>query len=123
MKSWMEERDLLIAQTMAFVDEVAASQTTPVTAQIAAAPIVQVQAEHPIPVESEQVAAQVGPIATLKPLPAIDERAEIQKRVASFKAHQVRLIQERDQFFRSVMTKIEKQRSSANFRTDLKIDL
>ena len=25
MKSWMEERDLLIAQTMAFVEEVAAA--------------------------------------------------------------------------------------------------
>jgi hypothetical protein len=105
MKSWMEERDLFIAQTMAFVEEVAASTPTPVAPQIVAAPIDQVQnAEKPIPVEAERVEAPAEPIATLRP--RIDERAEIQKRVASFRAHQVRLIQDRDQFFRSVMTKI-----------------
>jgi hypothetical protein len=106
MKSWMEERDLLIAQTMAFVEEVAASTPTPVAPQIVAAPIDQVQnAEKPIPVEAERVEGPAEPIDTLRP--RIDERAEIQKRVASFRAHQVRLIQDRDQFFHSVMAKID----------------
>jgi hypothetical protein len=106
MKSWMEERDLFVAQTMAFVDGVAASQPTPVQPQIAAPPTVQVgNAEQPIPAAPERVEAQQA-VATLKPPPAVDERAEIQKRVASFKAHQMRLMQDRDRFFHSVMTEI-----------------
>jgi hypothetical protein len=105
MKSWMEERDLLIAQTMAFVEDVAASRPSRVEPQIIAAPTDQVQKEEqPIPVEPERVEVLAEPIATLRP--RIDERAEIQKRVASFKAHQTRLIHDREQFFRSVMTKI-----------------
>jgi hypothetical protein len=97
MKSWMEERDLFIAQTMAFVEEVAASTPTPVEPQLVAVPIDQVQKEvQPIPVDRERVEAPAEPIATLRP--RIDERAEIQRRVASFRAHQVRLIQDRDQF-------------------------
>jgi len=116
MKSWMEERDLLIARTMAFVEEVAASMPSRVEPQIIAAAIDKVQnTEPPVQLERERVGAPAAPIATLRP--GIDERAEIQKRVASFRAHQLRLIQDRDQFFRSVMTKIDKQRSRANFRT------
>jgi hypothetical protein len=108
MKSWMEERDLLIARTMAFVEEVAASTPSPVKPQIIAAPIDQVQnTEPPVQLERERVGAPAEPIATLRR--GIDERAEIQKRVASFRAHQLRLIQDRDQFFRSMMTKINDQ--------------
>src|SRR5258708_19286583 len=50
--------------------------------------------------------------ATFKSLPIVDERAEITKRIASFKAHQLRLIQDRDKFFRSVMTKIDRTLAS-----------
>ena len=117
MKSWMEERDLLIAQTMAFVEGVAASTPSPVEPQIIAAPIDLVQnTEQPVQLERERVEAPAEPIATLGP--RMDERAEIQKRVASFRAHQVRLIQDRDQFFRSMMTKIDDQRPSGSLRTD-----
>jgi hypothetical protein len=106
MKSWMEERDLLIAQTMVFVEEVAASRPSRVEPQIIAAPPDQVQKEEqPIPVEPERVEVPAEPIATLRP--RIDERAEILKRVASFKAHQARLSQDREQFFHSVMAKID----------------
>jgi hypothetical protein len=107
MKLWMEERDLLIARTMAFVEEVAASMPSRVEPQIIAAAIDKVQNKPPVQLERERVGAPAAPIATLRP--GIDERAEIQKRVASFRAHQLRLIQDRDQFFRSMMTKIDDQ--------------
>ena len=106
MKSWMEERDLLIAQTMAFVEEVAAAlpiRAEPPTdgAQVAV-PIE--NAEHPLEVES--VAVSLQPIARLIPHSALGERAEILKRVASFKDHQARFLQDRDKFFRAAMTRI-----------------
>ena len=116
MKSWMEERDLFIAQTMAFVEEIAASMAVAVVPQIVAVPIDQLQnAEQPRSVDAKRTDAPAEPSAAPRPLSSIDERAEIQKRVASFRAHQVRLIQDRDQFFHSVMTKIgDTMRSKAN---------
>jgi hypothetical protein len=89
MKSSMEERDLLMAQTMAFVEEVATSTPSRVEQQIIAGPIDQVRKEEqPVPPAPERVEAPAEPMATLRP--GIDERAEIQKQVASFRAHQVR---------------------------------
>ena len=119
MKSWMEERDLFIAQTMAFVEEIAASKAIAVP-QIVAIPIDQLQnAEHPRSVEAKWIDAPAEPSAAPRPLSSIDERAEIQKRVASFRAHQVRLIQDRDQFFHSVMTKIGDTMRSKAKPTDM----
>jgi hypothetical protein len=114
MKSWLQERDLFLAQTMAFVEEIAASRPTPVKPHMIAEPTRPVRsADQPIPVEPERVVdPPAEPIAAPKPLPAIDERAEITRRVASFKAHQLRLIQDRDRFFRSVMMKIDDQRGT-----------
>ena len=106
MKSWMEERDLLIAQTMAFVEEVAAA--VPIQAE---PPTVGPQVAAPIenvdqPIEVESVAVSPQPTARLIPHSALDERAEILKRVASFKDHQARFLQDRDTFFRAAMTRI-----------------
>jgi hypothetical protein len=74
MKTWMEERDLFIAQTMAFVKEVAASTSTPASPQTVVAPTHQ-QVERSTRVEPEQVEAAPQPIARLIPLPIVDERA------------------------------------------------
>ena len=123
MKTWMEERDLFIAQTMTFVNEIVASTPAPANPQSVAVPIVlkveQLQTvavpidrkvEQAIPVEPE-----VPPeaVARVIPLPIVDERAEITERIAAFKAHQARFSQDRDTFFRSMMAKIESQRPGA----------
>jgi hypothetical protein len=119
MKSWIQERDRLIAETMAFAKEIAASTPAPVKAQIATAPTDQVQeAGQPIQVEPEQAEAPPKPIDRRTPLARMDERAEIARRIASFKAHQARFSEDREKFFRSVMTKIENQGRSANLRKD-----
>ena len=101
----------MIAQTMAFVEEVAAA--VPVRAEppiVAAKSVIVPQVAAPIenaepPMEVEPVAVS-QPIARLVPHSALDERAEILKRVATFKDHQARFIQDRDNFFRAAMTRI-----------------
>jgi hypothetical protein len=116
MKSWMQERDLLIAQTMAFVEEVAAAAPirdrppnisvtpTSVEQETVAAPTDDLlNAEQPIEVELVAAPPQV---ARLIARSAVDEREEILNRVASFKAHQARFLQDRDEFFRAAMTRI-----------------
>lgn len=119
MKSWMQERDRLIAETNAFVQAVAASTRRLVKAQTAAASTNQVQkAVQPIRLEPEQAEAPPKPVDRLTPLARMDERAEIAKRIASFKAHQARFSEDREKFFRSVMTKIKQQRSSGSLRSD-----
>src|SRR5437870_1899494 len=123
MKTWMEERDLFIAQTMTFVNEIVASTPAPASPQSVVVPIVlkveQLQTvavpidrkvEQAIPVEPE---VPPEPVARVTPLPIVDERAEITGRIAAFKAHQARFSQDRDTFFRSMMAKIESQRPGA----------
>jgi len=123
MKTWMEERDLFIAQTMTFVNEIVASTPAPANPQSVAVPIVlkveQLQTVAvPIDRKVEQairVEPEVPPeaVARVIPLPIVDERAEITERIAAFKAHQARFSQDRDTFFRSMMAKIESQRPGA----------
>jgi hypothetical protein len=130
MKTWMEERDLFIAQTMMFVNEIVASTPAqaPASPQSIAVPIL-LKVEQPqtvaVPIDRKVEQAirgapevPVEPVARVTPLPIVDERAEIAKRVAAFKAHQARFSQERDTFFRSMMTKIDSQRPSAKLRSD-----
>jgi hypothetical protein len=162
MKTWMEERDLFIAQTMMFVNEIVASTPAAASSQSVAVPIV-LKVEQPqtvtapidrkveqlqtaavpidrkveqsqtdavpidrkveqsqtdaVPIDRKveqaiRVEPEVPPeaVARVIPLPIVDERAEITKRIAAFKAHQARFSQERDRFFRSMMTKIDSQR-------------
>ena len=114
MSTWMEERDLLIAQTMAFVEEVAAA--TPIRAEQPSVAVKPKLIEPEIvatttelqnaeqPAEIESIAAT--PLARLVPRSALDERAEIMRRVASFQAHQAKFLEDRDKFFRAAMTRI-----------------
>ena len=116
MKSWIEERDLLIAQTMAFVEEMAAAvpirdklpniSVTPTSVEqetVEAPNDDLLNAEQPIEVELVAAPPQV---ARLIPRLAVDEREDILNRVASFKAHQAKFLQDRDEFFRAAMTRI-----------------
>ncbi|MFH0301689.1 hypothetical protein AAFX91_31685 [Bradyrhizobium sp. 31Argb] len=132
---WMKERDLLIAQTMAFVQSVTgkkpdaellspATETT-VRATITTA-VVNVEAvlAEPtaiIPVAVPPKPAQTMPARTMHPearpsqakppqiagldLPA-DFQSEIRARVASFRAHQERFTREREEYCRATMAKV-----------------
>jgi hypothetical protein len=89
MKWWMRERDQLIEQTLAFVEGVAAAR--PVRTDAVEPP----QAEPPKPVEPKPVS--FGSMAS--------ERAEIERRVANFKAHQQKFQREREAHYNAIFSK------------------
>lgn len=102
---WVMERDLLIAQTMAFVQSVTGKKP-----ETDVRPKVDAQAEStPAPViESEQPESPVVVVAMPRK-PAVVRsavREEMEGRVAAFRAHQQRFDRERDRHFNSVLTGI-----------------
>jgi hypothetical protein len=115
---WIKERDLLIAQTKAFVQsvtgrrpEIAAQPISvePARAEnpaIAANPAIAVRPASDEPIERAEWASLPPPeIPAVLVLPQSDVRQEIQSRVAAFQAHQHRFHREREAYFRSVLTK------------------
>jgi len=118
--SWKEERDLLIAQTMAFVQSVTGKlpdAPLDVVAKpvLAAAPAVesapvQTAKLHPAEIVTASPAAppkdvQVG-IQIPRTVVSSDFRAEILARVANFRAHQQRFTREREEYFKTTLTKV-----------------
>jgi hypothetical protein len=124
---WVKERDLLIAQTMAFVQSVNDRKLGArrldarrwAESRIEAAPI---DATKPIdaikPIDATKIAEQPPasipfkvPVArpsvpAARPSVSGDVRAEIQNRVASFRAHQQRFHRERDEYCSATLAKM-----------------
>jgi len=112
---WMQERDLLIAQTMAFVQSVTGKKPD------ADAFMVAPKAEH-APTASVSVTAieaiLVETIAITEPpkparpiqvaLPDLrgDFQSEIKARIANFRAHQQRFLNEREEYCSATMAKV-----------------
>ena len=100
MKLWMRERDQLIEQTLAFVEGVAAAKP-------ARAAVASVALAGPRPV------AQAGPAEPPKPEkfialglpPMASERAEIEHRVAKFKAQQQKFQRARETHYDAIFSK------------------
>src|SRR5688572_13699516 len=132
---WMRERDLLIAQTMAFVQSVTGktpeaektvtasvarlSVETSQTIQAAAAlpDIASLLAETPPAAQaprdtSKDVSREEMPRETSRPAPLArldlreDFRSEIRARVANFRAHQERFSREREAYCSATMAKV-----------------
>ena len=109
---WMRERDLLIAQTMAFVQSVTGKKPDdekPVA--FSAAP-----SDLPAPAMPDIEAMLAEAIANPEPpkplqisRPALrsEYQTEIQARVASFRAHQQRFLKERDDYCSTTMAKVQ----------------
>jgi hypothetical protein len=101
MKLWMRERDQLIEQTLAFVQGVAAAK--PVRAE-AAGPA---RAEPAKPVEQARP-AELPRLAGIPPTglaPMASERAEIEHRVAKFKAQQQKFQRAREAHYDAIFSK------------------
>ena len=94
---WKVERDLLIAQTMAFVQSVA-GKTTEVERRVESIP----------PEEPGEVKRPVETIAIARPSPVrhSELREEIRGRVAAFRAHQELFNRHRDEYCDSVLAKV-----------------
>ena len=117
----MEERDRLVAQTLAFVQQVAAAHPTPVAVPPREAPSEQIIVEDfatqpdgpavllPEPEVSAIAAQPVEPSTTLPPPLAtpVSERDDIMQRVAAFRARQGRIIEEREAYYEAVKAKIK----------------
>jgi flagellar biosynthesis/type III secretory pathway protein FliH len=94
MKWWMRERDQLIEQTMAFVEGVTAAR--PVRAEPS-------PKSEPAPKPEPAPAVEASKPAA--PAFMASERAEIEKRVANFKAHQQKFQREREEHYNAVFAK------------------
>jgi hypothetical protein len=110
---WLKERDLLIAQTKAFVQSVAGNGKQSETEARAAARIEFAAAEStaiefaPVhEIEKLERPIEVVPAMRPRPLPRSEVREEIQSRVAAFRAHQQLFHRERDQYFNSVLARL-----------------
>jgi hypothetical protein len=96
MKWWMRERDQLIEQTLAFVEGVAAARPVRTDAAVPARVEPTRPVEPPKPVESAK---------TMGPGFMASERAEIERRVANFKAHQQKFQREREEHYDAIFSK------------------
>ena len=132
---WMRERDLLIAQTMAFVQSVTGktpeaektitasvdllSVETSETIRAAAAlpdikallaetpPAAQAPKDVPRDVSREEMPREISRLAPLaRPDLREDFQAEIRARVANFRAHQERFNREREAYCSATMAKV-----------------
>ena len=118
---WMRERDLLIAQTMAFVQSVSGKE--PDAEQMAVRPEVpqpfeapkSILAAAPMPdveallADTSVAAGPSRPAAIARFAPRGDfqsEQSEIKARVANFRAHQERFKRERDAYCSATMAKV-----------------
>lgn len=112
---WMQERDLLIAQTMAFVQSVTgkkpdadALMAAP-TAEQAPTAGVSVTAIEAILVETIAIAEPPRPVRPIQvALPDLrgDFQSEIKARIANFRAHQQRFLKEREEYCSATMAKV-----------------
>ena len=119
---WMKERDLLIAQTMAFVQSVTGKK--PDAAQFLANPASFVSPEAPAPFDVPKPTPAVSmpdieamlaetisvappkPVQIARPEPKVDFQSEIRARVANFRAHQERFNREREAYCSATMAKV-----------------
>ena len=112
---WMRERDLLIAQTMAFVQSVTGKK--PDADMLTAAPLPEqpavIPAQAPTPAPAAAPAEAVAePLKAVQPPPfaKLDIRgdfgSEVRARVASFRAHQERFLREREEYCSTTMAKV-----------------
>jgi hypothetical protein len=101
MMKWAKERDLLIAQTMTFVQSITGktpgAETRP-EARIEFAAVDDIErVERPV-----EIVQMTGPSSALRN----ELRQEIQGRVAAFRAHQQLFDREREAYCKSVLTRV-----------------
>ena len=95
--NWARERDLLIAQTMTFIESVTGKKPEAET-WIDSTPVDEIEAaERPV---------EIVPTSRPSPVYRSEVREEIQGRVAAFRAHQQLFHRERDAYFNAVLAKL-----------------
>jgi hypothetical protein len=110
MKLWMRERDQLIEQTMAFVQGVAAAKPVRAAAVGPAQgePAKPVAQASPAELPRELPTRELPRLAGIPPIglaPMASERAEIERRVAKFKAQQQKFQHAREAHYDAIFSK------------------
>ena len=106
--SWKNERDSLIAQTMAFVQSVTGRRNaTP--APVLPPVEIDVRAELATALEIVEAAEPppAPPIAPTRQIVLTEMQKEIRDRIASFRAHQQRFNREREEYFSTTLAKLK----------------
>jgi hypothetical protein len=113
---WMKERDLLIAQTMAFVQSVTGKKPdAKLFANNSAVPDVAEGSQPDAPaafipdldaVLADTTIAVAPPKPIARPDVRVDFQSEIKARVANFRAHQERFHREREAYCSATMAKV-----------------
>jgi len=132
MASWKEERDRLVAQTLAFVQQVAsahpaaasklglassalladanAASATPLSDAIALPEAIAESVANELPPGIASAGTPTNIVADLPKRPTqyapVSERSDITQRVAAFKARQMTLNREREDYYDSVQARI-----------------
>lgn len=101
MKHWMRERDQLIEQTLAFVEGVTAMRP----ARTAAAAPVRAEPAGPAGLAAPPKPAAPAVFAPIMVVPMASERAEIERRVANFKAQQQKFQRAREADYDAIFSK------------------
>jgi hypothetical protein len=99
---WKKERDLLIAQTMAFVQSVAGTATE-AKATDARGPVEPVPLDEPAEVVRP---VEALPVVRVSPARYSELREEVRGRVAAFRAHQELFLRDRDEYCDSILAKV-----------------
>jgi hypothetical protein len=136
--SWKQERDLLIAETMAFAQSVSGKQAdrhgfreAPATEALATeapaseAPATKAPAGQTLVETALAALPQAHPAGRPPTLRADlradlrnDVREEIRARVAAFRAHQELIRRDRDQYYNSVLAKVQTLTGHGRFAGD-----
>ena len=136
--SWKQERDLLIAETMAFAQSVSGKQAdrhgfrealateAPASeAPASEAPAMKAPAGQTLVETALAALPQAHPAARPPTLRADlradlrnDVREEIRARVAAFRAHQELIRRDRDQYYNSVLAKVQTLTGRGRFAGD-----
>ncbi|MFZ0765541.1 hypothetical protein [Bradyrhizobium sp.] len=105
--TWKKERDLLMAQTMAFVQSVA-GKTADADRKLetrlpSVSPVQPPTVERPADIRP---VARLSPISHVSPISHGDLRDEIGRRVAAFRARQQIFHRDRDEYCNAMMAKV-----------------
>ena len=110
---WMRERDLLIAQTMAFVQSVTGKKPEaeiftrtdlPAVTPTRLPDVEAILAEAILPPEAPK---PVAPVPPARPAGRSEYQSEIQARVDQFRAHQAKFNRERDAYCSATVAKMQ----------------
>jgi hypothetical protein len=106
---WVQERDLLIAQTMTFVQSITGTRPE---AQVRPETRIELAAPDQIESVERPIVHRVVPVKDLMPASPTGLREEIRRRVAAFRAHQQLFDRERDAYCNAEVTRLRASMAS-----------